>query len=53
MTSPIRVLCLGGSTRPGSSSEKALRIAADAVVGAGAEVDVIVSRDLIFPIYDT
>jgi FMN reductase len=53
MTTPVRVLCLGGSTRPGSSSEKALRISAAAAEAAGAEVDLIVSRDLIFPIYDT
>jgi FMN reductase len=53
MTAPVRVLCLGGSTRPGSSSEKALRISADAAVAAGAEVDLILSRDLILPIYDT
>ena len=53
MTPPVRVLCLGGSTRPGSSSEKALRISAAAAQAAGAEVDLIVSRDLIFPIYDT
>ncbi len=50
---PVRVLCLGGSTRPGSSSEKAIRVVADAAVAAGAEVDLIVSRDLMLPIYDT
>jgi FMN reductase len=52
-TAPVRVLCLGGSTRPGSSSEQALRISAAAAEAAGAEVDLIVSRDLILPIYDT
>lgn len=51
-TSP-RVLCLGGSTRPGSSSEKALAISAAAARAAGAEVELIVGRDLILPIYDT
>ena len=49
----VRVLCLGGSTRPGSSSEKAIRVAAAAAEEAGAEVDLIVSRDLMLPIYDT
>lgn len=49
----VRVLCLGGSTRPGSSSEKAIRVAAAAAEAAGAEVDLIVSRDLMLPIYDT
>jgi FMN reductase len=48
-----RVLCLGGSTRPGSSSEKAIRVAAAAAEAAGAEVELIVSRDLMLPIYDT
>jgi FMN reductase len=52
-TDPVRVLCIGGSTRPGSSSEKALRVSADAARAAGAEVELIVSRDLILPIYDT
>ena len=51
--SSVRVLCLGGSTRPGSSSEKAIRVAAAAAEAAGAEVDLIVSRDLMLPIYDT
>lgn len=52
-SSPVRVLCLGGSTRPGSSSEQALRVSAAAAEAAGAVVDLIVSRDLILPIYDT
>ncbi len=50
---PIRVVCIGGSTRPGSSSEKAIKISAAAAEAAGAAVDLIVSRELIFPIYDT
>ena len=49
----IRILAIGGSTRPNSSSEKALRIAADAAREAGATVTVITSRDLMLPIYDT
>lgn len=55
MTTPSRprVLCIGGSTRPGSSSEQAVRVAAAAAEAAGADVDLIVSRDLILPIYDT
>lgn len=51
--SPVRVLCIGGSTRPDSSSEKALRISARAALAAGAEVELIVGRDLMLPIYDT
>lgn len=51
--SPVQVLCMGGSTRPGSSSETALRIAAASAERAGAEVEFITGRDLILPIYDT
>lgn len=50
---PVRVLAIGGSTRPGSSSEKALRIAADHAERAGAEVELITGRELMLPIYDT
>lgn len=53
MTRPIRVLCIGGSTRPGSSSESAVRVCAGAAREVGAEVDLIVGRDLLLPIYDT
>ncbi|TVT24151.1 NAD(P)H-dependent oxidoreductase [Amycolatopsis acidiphila] len=48
---PIRVLCLGGSTRADSSSEKALRAAAASVVEAGAEVEVLAGPELVLPIY--
>ncbi len=50
---PVRVLAIGGSTRPGSSSEKALRIAAEHAAQAGAEVELITGRELMLPIYDT
>ncbi|MGQ0843770.1 MAG: NADPH-dependent FMN reductase [Sporichthyaceae bacterium] len=52
-SSPVRLVCIGGSTRPGSSSEKAVRVCASAAEAVGAVVEVIVSRDLMFPIYDT
>jgi FMN reductase len=52
-THAVRVLCIGGSTRPNSSSEKAIRVAAAAAEKAGATVELIVSRDLILPVYDT
>lgn len=48
-----RVLGIGGSTRPDSSSEKALRIAARTVEEHGATVDLITGRSLMLPIYDT
>lgn len=50
---PLRVLCIGGSTRCGSSSENAVRVSADAAEAAGATVDLIVGRQLMFPLYDT
>jgi FMN reductase len=53
MMNEIRILAIGGSTRPNSSSEKALRIAADGAREAGGTVTVITSRDLMLPIYDT
>ena len=49
----VRVLCIGGSTRPNSSSEKAVKVSAAAAEAEGAVVDLMVSRDLMFPIYDT
>lgn len=51
--SPMRILAIGGSTRPDSSSERALRAAARGAQAEGAEVRFIVSRDLMVPIYDT
>lgn len=50
---PVRVLCIGGSTRPGSGSESAAKFCARAAAAAGAQVELILSRELIFPIYDT
>lgn len=49
----VRVLGIGGSTRPGSSTEKALAVAAAAAAEAGATVELITGRDLLLPIYDT
>jgi FMN reductase len=51
--SVIEILAIGGSTRPNSTSEKALRVAANAATEQGAHVTMIASRDLMFPIYDT
>ncbi len=47
------ILALGGSTAPLAASERALRIAAQACVEAGAEVELLTGRDLIIPVYDT
>ncbi len=50
---PVRILALGGSTRPDSAGERALRIAAAAAAESGAEVTYITGRDLMVPLYDT
>jgi FMN reductase len=50
---PIRILAIGGSTRPDSSSERALQAAARGAQRHEAEIRYIVSRDLMVPIYDT
>ncbi|MGB4325650.1 MAG: NAD(P)H-dependent oxidoreductase [Candidatus Nanopelagicales bacterium] len=53
MIDPIKIVAIGGTTRPNSSSEKALRIAARAAQNAGAQVCFITGSDLILPIYET
>lgn len=53
MIDPIKVVAIGGTTHPNSSSEKALRIAARAAQNAGAQVCFITGSDLILPIYET
>ncbi len=45
------VVGLGGTTRPGSSSERALRSALDACAARGAETQLFAAEDLAFPIY--
>jgi FMN reductase len=52
-TAPLRILALGGSTKPMAASERALRIAAQAATDAGAEVSFVTGRSLLIPIYDT
>ena len=53
MTHPVRILAIGGSTRPDSACERALRLAAQASAAAGADVTLLTGRALIMPIYDT
>jgi FMN reductase len=52
-TAPVRIVALGGSTKPMAASERALRIAAQAATDAGAEVTFVTGRSLLLPIYDT
>ena len=49
----VTIVAIGGSTRPGSSSEMAVRLAGRSAEKAGARVIYITGRDLILPIYDT
>lgn len=50
---PIRIVALGGSTSPMAASERALRIAAEPALAAGADVTFLTGRDLMLPIFDT
>lgn len=45
------VIGLGGTMRPGSSSERALRLALDYSARAGARTDLFVASDLDIPMY--
>ncbi len=46
------IVAIGGSTRAQSTSEAALRIAADGARAVGAHVEILGGRDLMLPIYD-
>lgn len=46
------ILAIGGSTRAQSTSEAALRIAAEGARESGAQVHVLSGRELMLPIYD-
>ncbi|MGC4012742.1 MAG: NADPH-dependent FMN reductase [Pseudomonas sp.] len=50
MHSPY-IVAIGGTTRPFSSTEKALRIALDAAEAAGAETALIAGQDIMLPLY--
>ncbi len=52
-TPALRILALGGSTKPMAASERALRFAAQAAMDAGAQVTFVTGRDLMLPMYDT
>jgi FMN reductase len=49
---PPVVLGLGGTLRPGSSSEQALRLAVRAAADLGAITEIITATELNFPAYD-
>ncbi|MEV6028431.1 NAD(P)H-dependent oxidoreductase [Streptomyces sp. NPDC052036] len=52
MQRPVNVLGIGGSTRPGSTAERALRATLAAAERLGATVTVIAGADLMMPLYD-
>ena len=54
MAAQIRpfILGIGGTTRPGSSSERALAVALEAAAVAGAETSLIGGAELQLPMYD-
>lgn len=53
MRHPVRVLAIGGSSRPMAASERALRISARSAEDAGATVTFLTGRALMLPAYDT
>jgi len=48
----LRIVGIGGSTRPDSSSEVALRIALAACAAAGTETTLLSAASLALPFYD-
>ena len=50
--SQIHIVAIGGSTRPDSSTELALRVAGRAAEQLGARVTYVTGTDLILPMYD-
>jgi FMN reductase len=54
MAAQIRplILGIGGTTRHGSSTERALQVALDAAAAEGAEIELISGADLQLPMYD-
>src|SRR5439155_23244116 len=47
------ILGVGGTTRPGSTTERALRVALRAAAAEGAETVIITAQDLVLPMYTT
>lgn len=48
----VRVLALGGTTRPGSSTERALAVCLQAAARQGAETVLLGGPDLVVPLYE-
>ena len=51
MSKAPRFVCIGGTTRAGSSTERALRYTAMLLQEAGGKVDVFAGPELVLPMY--
>jgi FMN reductase len=51
-TRPL-ILGIGGTTRPGSTTERALKVALRAAAAEGADTVIITASDLVLPMYTT
>jgi FMN reductase len=47
----LYIVAIGGASRPGSSTERALRLALDVAEAAGAETDLFTGPDIDLPVY--
>lgn len=52
MSRTVKVVGIGGSARPGSTAEKALRLALAEAERLGARVSLVAGADLVMPLYD-
>ncbi|MGN6764402.1 MAG: hypothetical protein ACTHJY_04470, partial [Rhizobiaceae bacterium] len=49
---PPLILGLGGTSRNGSSSERALRVALESAEKLGARIEVVAGDDMVLPMYN-
>jgi FMN reductase len=47
----LYILGIGGTTRPGSTTERALRMALEVAAKAGADTDLLIGEDIDLPLY--
>lgn len=52
MRHTVRVVGIGGSRRPGSTTERALRLVLDAAARPGVETRLVPGADLVMPLFD-
>lgn len=51
-TDTVRVVGIGGSSRPGSTAERALRLVLDEATRLGADVRLVAGTELVMPLFD-